>query len=133
MCIRDRPTPPDDAPEELVYLILGALQFSEAMLRLYGHPQLLAIAASINGDDFVPFNEAIFIKKPGLGASVAWHQDGVTHWDSPSWDQEIHGFTFQAMLYGCTAANAVWAVPGTHKRGKIDIAAMVQALSLIHI
>ena len=121
------PTPPDDAPEELVYLILGALQFSEAMLRLYGHPQLLAIAASINGDDFVPFNEAIFIKKPGLGASVAWHQDGVTHWDSPSWDQEIHGFTFQAMLYGCTAANAVWAVPGTHKRGKIDIAAMVQA------
>jgi hypothetical protein len=121
------PTPPADAPEELVYLILGALQFSEAMLRLYGHPQLLAIAASINGDDFVPFNEAIFIKKPGLGASVAWHQDGVTHWDSPSWDQEIHGFTFQAMLYGCTAANAVWAVPGTHKLGKLDIAAMVQA------
>ena len=121
------PTPPADAPEELVYLILGALQFSEAMLRLYGHPQLLAIAASINGDDFVPFNEAIFIKKPGLGASVAWHQDGVTHWDSPSWDQEIHGFTFQAMLYGCTAANAVWAVPGTHKLGKMDIAAMVQA------
>jgi hypothetical protein len=121
------PTPPADAPEELVYLILGALQFSEAMLRLYGHPQLLAIAASINGDDFVPFNEAIFIKNPGLGASVAWHQDGVTHWDSPSWDQEIHGFTFQAMLYGCTAANAVWAIPGTHKLGKIDIAAMVQA------
>ena len=121
------PTPPADAPEELVYLILGALQFSEAMLRLYGHPQLLAIAASINGDDFVPFNEAIFIKKPGLGASVAWHQDGVTHWDSPSWNQEIHGFTFQAMLYGCTAANAVWAVPGTHKLGKLDIAAMVQA------
>ena len=97
------PTPPADAPEELVYLILGALQFSEAMLRLYGHPQLLAIAASIHGDDFVPFNEAIFIKKPGLGASVAWHQDGVTHWDSPSWNQDIHGFTFQAMLYGCTA------------------------------
>jgi len=121
------PTPPADAPEELVYLILGALQFSEAMLRLYGHPQLLAIAASIHGDDFVPFNEAIFIKKPGLGASVAWHQDGVTHWDSPSWNQDIHGFTFQAMLYGCTAANAVWAVPGTHKLGKIDIAAMVQA------
>jgi len=121
------PTPPADAPEELVYLILGALQFSEAILRLYGHPQLLAIAASIHGDDFVPFNEAIFIKKPGLGASVAWHQDGVTHWDSPSWNQDIHGFTFQAMLYGCTAANAVWAVPGTHKLGKMDIAAMVQS------
>ncbi len=120
------PTPAVDAPEEIVYLILGALQFSQAMLRLYGHPQLLAIAASIHGDDFVPFNEAIFIKKPGVGASVAWHQDGVTHWDNPKWDETIHGFTFQAMLYGCTAANAVWVIPGTHKLGKIDIGAMLR-------
>ena len=44
----------------------------------YGHPDLLAAAASINGDDFVP-NDAIFVKQPGLGGSVSWHQDGVTH------------------------------------------------------
>jgi ectoine hydroxylase-related dioxygenase (phytanoyl-CoA dioxygenase family) len=24
-------------------------------------------------------------------------------------------------LYGCTAANGVWVVPGSHKRGRIDI------------
>ena len=54
-----------DAPKEVVYLILGTLQFSEACLRVYGHPGLLAVAASINGDDFVPFNEALFIKEPG--------------------------------------------------------------------
>lgn len=121
------PVPAMGAPPEIVYLILGVLQFSDACLRLYGHPQLLAAAASLNGPDFVPFNEAIFIKKPGLGASVAWHQDGVTHWDSPDWDQAIHGFTFQVLLHGCTAANAVWVLPGSHKLGKSDLATLVRA------
>ena len=113
-----------DAPKEVVYLILGSLQFSEAALRVYGHPQLLAVAAAVNGPDFAPFNEALFIKEPGRGASVAWHQDGTTHWKSPSWDQGIHGFNFMAQLYGCTAANGVWVVPGSHKLGKVDIKAL---------
>lgn len=121
------PTPDAAAPKEVVYLILGSLQFSEAALRLYGHPQLLAVAAAVNGDDFVPFNEAMFIKEPGRGASVAWHQDGVTHWNAPDWDQGSHGFNFMAQLYGCTAANGVWVVPGSHKLGKADIRALVAA------
>ncbi|PPQ35146.1 phytanoyl-CoA dioxygenase family protein [Rhodopila globiformis] len=116
-----------DAPKEVVYLILGSLQFSEAALRVYGHPRLLAVAAAVNGEDFVPFNEALFIKEPGRGASVAWHQDGVTHWNSPDWDQGSHGFNFMAQLYGCTPANGVWVVPGSHKSGKADIRAMVAA------
>jgi hypothetical protein len=113
-----------NGPKEVVYLILGSLQFSEACLRVYGHPGLLAVAAAINGDDFVPFNEALFIKEPGLGASVAWHQDGVTHWQAPDWDEGTHGFNFMGQLYGCTAANGVWVVPGSHKQGKIDIKAL---------
>jgi hypothetical protein len=121
------PQPGADAPKEVVYLILGSLQFSEAALRVYGHPQLLAVAAAVNGEDFAPFNEALFIKEPGLGASVAWHQDGVTHWNSPDWDQGAHGFNFMAQLYGCVPANGVWVVPGSHKRGKLDIKAMVAA------
>ena len=121
------PTPSADAPAEVVYLILGSLQFSDACLRVYGHPQLLAVAAAVNGTDFVPFNEALFIKEPGLGASVAWHQDGTTHWDSPAWDEGIHGFNFMAQLYGSTPANGVWIVPGTHRQGKADIGAMVAA------
>jgi hypothetical protein len=115
------PTPAADAPKDIVYLILGALQFSEACLRVYGHPDLLAIAAAVNGPDFTPFSDAIFIKEPGRGASVAWHQDGVTHWDSPDWDECSHGFNFMAQLYGCTPANGLWVGPGSHKRGKIDI------------
>ena len=115
------PTPAADAPKDIVYLILGALQFSEACLRVSGHPDLLAIAAAVNGPDFTPFSDAIFIKEPGRGASVAWHQDGVTHWDSPDWDECSHGFNFMAQLYGCTPANGLWVVPGSHKLGKIDI------------
>ena len=115
------PQPAADSPDQTVYLILGVLQYSEALLRLYAHPDLLKLAASLNGEDFVPFNEGMFIKQPGLGASVAWHQDGVTHWNNPEWDSSIHGYTFHAQLYGCTAANAVWAVPGSHHLGKIDI------------
>ena len=120
------PTAAEGAPKEVVYLILGTLQFSEAHLRVYGHPGLLSVAAAINGDDFVPFNEAMFIKEPGRGASVAWHQDGLTHWDSPEWDQGSHGFNLMAQLYGCTPANGVWVVPGSHKLGKVDIRKMVE-------
>ena len=121
------PTAAADAPREVVYLMLGTLQFSDAALRVYGHPGLLAMAAAVNGEDFVPFNEAFFIKQPGLGASVAWHQDGVTHWGKPEWDEGTHGFNFMAQLYGCTAANGVWVVPGSHKLGKADIKAMAAA------
>src|SRR5258708_4548752 len=87
------------APKEVVYLILGSLQFSEAALRVYGHPQLLAVAAAIKGPDFAPFNEALFIKEPGRGASVAWHQAGTTHWACPPGDTGVNGFTFMAHLF----------------------------------
>jgi ectoine hydroxylase-related dioxygenase (phytanoyl-CoA dioxygenase family) len=121
------PTPPAGAPEHVVQLILGPLQFSDACLRLYGHPLLLAVAESINGPDFTPFNEAVWIKHPRLGGSVAWHQDGFTHWERPDLDGGTHGFNFMAQLYGCTAENGLWVVPGSHLVGRADIPAMVAA------
>lgn len=121
------PTPPPGAPDHVVQLVLGSLQFSDACLRLYGHPGLLRVAEAINGADFTPFNEAVWIKHPYLGGSVAWHQDGWTHWDSPELDDGTHGFNFMAQLYGCNAANGLWVVPGSHRVGKVDIKAMVEA------
>jgi len=116
-----QPEPDAGAPEDVVFLIYGMCQAMPAGLRLYGHPRLLAVAATINGEDFVPYNDAIFVKQPGLGGSVAWHQDGVTHWDSPDWDDGIHGFNFQVQLYPTTPGNGLWIVPDTHKAGRIDI------------
>ena len=114
-----------DTPLASPFILLGSLRFSDACLRTYAHPELLRVAEAINGPDFAPFNEALFIKEPGIGAAVSWHQDGVTHWDSPDFDENIHGFNFMAQLYGSTAVNGVWVLPGSHKLGKIDIAGLV--------
>ena len=119
------PEAKEDAPMAVPLILLGSLQFSDACLRTYAHPKLLKVAESINGKDFAPFNEALFIKEPGIGAAVSWHQDGVTHWESEKFDEEIHGFNFMAQVYGSTAVNGVWVVPGTHKVGKIDIKKIV--------
>lgn len=119
------PEVPDGAPEHVIQIILGSLQFSAACLRVYGHPGLLKFTEAVNGADFTPFNEAVWIKHPGLGGSVAWHQDAWTHWDSPDLDPNTHGFNFMLQLYGCNAANGLWVVPGSHRDGKLDITAMV--------
>jgi hypothetical protein len=121
------PAVPEGAPEYVLQLVLGSLQFSDACLRVYGHPQLLAVAEAIHGKDFTPFNEAVWIKQPRLGGSVAWHQDGWTHWDHPDLDENTHGFNFMGQLYGCDATNGLWVVPGSHRIGKADIKAMVEA------
>jgi hypothetical protein len=117
---------PDDAPGEVLMLIAGTLQYMDSFLRLYGHPHLLAVAERIDGPDFVPFTESIWVKQPGLGPATAWHQDGTTHWDSPELDAGTHGFNLMTQLYPTTAANALWVVPGTH-RSRFDIAAQVAA------
>ena len=119
------PEPPKDAPEETLYFVYGIFQGMDACLRLYGHPDLLRVAEAINGGDFTPFADSIWIKEPGLGTSVAWHQDGTTHWNRPDWDEDIHGFNFMAQLCRTTPENALWVVPGSHKLGKIDIKGLV--------
>ena len=120
------PAPPEDAPDYVINSIGSPLQIMDACLRLYGHPQLLAIAEAINGPDFTPFTESVIVKRAGLGPSVAWHHDGTTHWESPDLDEGTHGFNFMAQLYGSTAENGVWLLPGSHKQGKSDIKSLVE-------
>ena len=52
-----------------------------------------------------------------MGAAVSWHQDGVTHWDSEDFNEDIHGFNFMAQIYD------KWCVG--LKVGKIDIKQLV--------
>lgn len=115
------------APTWTVELLDGNLHLMDACLRLYGHPGLLAVAAAVNGDDFVPYNEVTFVKEAGLGPSVAWHQDGTTHWNAPDWDAGAHGFNFMTQLYPSTVGNCVWVLPGSHRSGKADIKALAAA------
>jgi len=120
-----QPVPEGNTPKHVVFAMEGMCQIMDAGLRLYGHPKLLTVAASINGEDFVPYTEVIFVKQPGVGGSVSWHQDGVTHWNSPEWDEGIHGFNFQVQLFDTSAQSCLWVVPGSHKLGKIDIKQLV--------
>jgi len=116
-----------EAPEKTIFLMLGLFEAMDSALRLSAHPDLLRVAATLNGSDFVPYNDSIFLKEPGIGASIAWHQDGTTHWDRPSWDADVHGFNFMAQLCRTTPGNALWVVPGSHCEGHIDIPARVAA------
>jgi hypothetical protein len=120
-----QPTLGESGPKWTIELLDGNLHLMDSALRLYGHPGLLAAAAGILGDDFVPYNEVTFVKEAGLGPSVAWHQDGTTHWDAADWDQGAHGFNFMTQLYPSTAGNCVWVLPGSHKHGKADIRRLV--------
>ena len=117
-----QPTLGTDAPALTIERLDGNLHLMDEALRLYGHPGLLAVAAAILGDDFVPYNEVAFVKEPGLGPSVAWHRDGMTHWDAPDWDGDAHGFNFMIQLYPSTAGNGVWVLPGSHKMPSVQSA-----------
>ena len=119
------PKRPADAPPEVLLQIGGILQFSDATLRIYGHPGLMAVTEAVNGPDFTPFTEVIWIKQARLGAAVSWHQDGTTHWNSPALDQGTHGFNYMVNLFPTKPENALWVVPGTHKGGKADIKGMM--------
>ncbi|PDH41698.1 MAG: hypothetical protein CNE99_01350 [OM182 bacterium MED-G24] len=107
----------------IVGLISHPLMLMDSALRLYGHPDLLRIAASIHGDDFVPFHESIFHKGAGEGPPTNWHQDGRTHWDEtgraleqPDGTGKRHGYNLSVAFCRCTPANALWVVPGSHRQ-----------------
>ena len=120
------PKAAETAPPAVPLYLSGSLQFSPACLRAYAHPGLMKLTEAINGPDFVPFTEGLFIKDAGVGAAVSWHQDGDTHWDRPDFDADIHGFNYMGQIYGSTAVNGVWVIPGSHKGGRADIAKMVE-------
>lgn len=68
-------TPAAHAPSVVPRSLAKCLPNSDAALRLFGHPSLLAAAATLLGDDFVPgAGPSYQIKLPGLGPAVAWHQ-----------------------------------------------------------
>ena len=113
------------APEYTVELVLNVLRLMDSCLRLYGHPDILRLADSLLGPDFLPFNENIFVKEPGLGAAVAWHQDGTTHWNSPDWDELSHGYNNQVQVHDYSVENALWVLPGSHRLGKVDIRSLL--------
>jgi hypothetical protein len=51
------PLPDEDAPEWALIRLRGMCMAMPEALRLYGNPKLLAVAETLNGSDFTPFND----------------------------------------------------------------------------
>lgn len=110
----------------IVGLVSHPLMMMDSALRTYGHPDILRMAAGVNGPDFVPFHESVFHKGAGEGPPTAWHQDGRTHWDEQGRALErtdgsgkTHGFNLSVSWSRCTPENGLWVVPGSHRQWRL--------------
>lgn len=118
---------PSGEPEPAVIgLVSHPLMMMDSALRVYAHPDILRMVASIHGDDFIPFHESVFHKGAGDGPPTPWHQDGRTHWDElgNSLEQsdgsgKRHGFNLSVSWSRCTTENSVWVVPGSHRKWRL--------------
>ena len=114
-----------DAPG-IVRMVSHPLMMMDSALRAYAHPDILKMAASVNGPDFVPFHESVFHKAAQRGAPTRWHQDGRTHWtedgtclEQPDGSGKTHGFNLSVAWCHCTPENGLWVVPGSHRRWRL--------------
>jgi ectoine hydroxylase-related dioxygenase (phytanoyl-CoA dioxygenase family) len=93
---------------------------SPVSLQLLGCPQVLAIASSLAGPDFVPTYESLVFKEAGDGAPIEWHQDAVHPRRYRIFNVDIY---LDASRSG---AGALRVVPGSQRQGA-DICALESA------
>lgn len=78
-----------------------------ASLELLGSPQVLAVAESLCGKNFVPTYESMVFKQAGDGEAVHWHQDAVH-------SRKTRIFNYDLYLDASTKdAGALKVIPGT--------------------
>jgi ectoine hydroxylase-related dioxygenase (phytanoyl-CoA dioxygenase family) len=91
----------------------------EASLELLGCPQVLAVAESLCGPNFVPTYESMVFKQEGDGAAIHWHQDAVH-------PRGFRIFNFDLYLDASSAdGGALHVLPGTHLHRQ-DICALTE-------
>ncbi len=76
-------------------------------LELLGSPQILGVAESMCGVNFVPTYEAMVFKQEGEGIAIHWHQDAVhpRHWRIFNLDLYLDA--------SHKGAGALYVIPGT--------------------
>lgn len=123
------PTPAPGTPEQILGTIDHQLAHLDSALLVSGHPLLLKVAEAVEGPDFTPFMDNIFIKLPGQGASTAWHCDVLQNYDE-DWkagrlEKGQVGVNFHFSLYHCTPENGLWVLPGSSRaHGRQDLKAL---------
>jgi ectoine hydroxylase-related dioxygenase (phytanoyl-CoA dioxygenase family) len=97
-----------------------------ASLELLGAPQMLAVAESMCGPNFVPTYESMVFKQAGDGEAIPWHQDAV--------QPRKNGRIFNYDLYldhSIAGAGALRVLPRT-QREKQDICKLTDAYGWDH-
>lgn len=79
---------------------------------LIRHPKILDVVESILGPNLLAWNTHWFIKEPGDGRYVGWHQD-LTYWHLEP-DEAITAWI--ALSPATVESGAMRMVPGTHRR-----------------
>jgi len=91
-----------------------------ASLELLGSPEVLGVAESLCGPNFVPTYESMVFKQEGDGEKIAWHQDAVH-------PREWRIFNYDVYLDAShSGAGALRVIPGTQKQPQ-DICALAEA------
>jgi len=84
-----------------------------ASLELLGSPQVLAVAESLCGRNFVPTYESMVFKEEKDGAPIIWHQDAVH-------PRHYRIFNFDLYLDASTAENGALRVLAKTQHGRQD-------------
>jgi hypothetical protein len=89
-------------------------------LELLGCPQVLAVAESLCGKNFVPTYESMVFKQEGDGEAIPWHQDAVH-------PRNHRIFNFDVYLdHSYAGAGALRVIPGSQK-SRQDVCAVADA------
>lgn len=59
-------------------------------LVLLGSPEVLGVAESLNGPNFVPTYESMVFKMPGDGEIIPWHQDAWSERQHRTWNYDLY-------------------------------------------
>jgi hypothetical protein len=96
---------------------------SQRFLEAYGNPRIHRVGYQLYGERMVPFDESIVLQLPNHGTGFPWHQDGAFRTGT---DLE-RGHNIGIYLTPSTEANgALRVLPGSHRQGILDLAAMVE-------
>jgi ectoine hydroxylase-related dioxygenase (phytanoyl-CoA dioxygenase family) len=89
------------------------------------NPELLENIGQCVGHEFFPWNDSLVVKIPG-GGPVGWHQDPFAEHDRER-SYVVPNFTTDIYLDDSDEENGcVWAIPGHHLVGNVDIYSKTQ-------
>jgi len=83
---------------------------------LVRHPPVLAAVRDLIGPDILVYHLTMWIKQPGDGAFVSWHQDGTYFGLDPA---DRHVTAWVALTESTPKTGCVTALPGSHRLGQL--------------